>query len=92
MTHIDDWLDTPPTNEGEVWAKEFLEHARRPAIDKDHQWQAANPLFCTFMGERYRCTGASRLGDIWLTKDFTQSMGYQRREDVASCSDWGKQP
>lgn len=90
MTHIDDWLDTPAKNDGEKWAKEFLEHCRRPAIDKDYTWIAANPLFCTFRGERYRVLGASRLGDVWLTKHFERVNGYDLRIDVAECSEWGR--
>jgi len=41
MTHIDDWLDEPATNETEKLVKEWLEHYRRPAIEKDHKWLSA---------------------------------------------------
>lgn len=90
--HIDDWLDTPAKDEGEKWAKEFLEHCRRPAIDKDYTWIAENPLFCTYKGERWRVLGASRLGDVWLTKHFERVNGYDIRPDVDDCSDWSKTP
>ena len=90
--HIDDWLDTPATDDAEKWAKEFLEHCRRPAIDKDHAWLAANPLFCTYKGERWRVLGASRLGDVWLTKHFERVNGYDIRPDVDECSEWAKTP
>lgn len=90
--HIDDWLDTPATNDAEKTAKEFLEHCRRPAIDKDHAWVAANPLFCTYKGERWRVLGASRLGDVWLTKHFERVNGYDIRPDVDECSEWGNTP
>lgn len=90
MTHIDDWLDShQPTYPGELFAKEFLEHARRPAIDQDHKWQAEHPLYCTYDGKRYRCTGASRLGDVWLASDLGRTSGYDLRVDVAQCSRWG---
>jgi hypothetical protein len=88
MTHIDDWLDEPAENEGEVLAKEWLEHFRRPAIYQDRKWLGERPLFCTYKGKRYRCIGASRLGDVWLTANFEKENGYDLRIDVADCSDW----
>ena len=91
--HVDDWLDThQPRDEGERWAKEFLEHCRRPAASKDYPWLAANPLFCTYKGERWRVLGASRLGDVWLTKHFDRVNGYDIRPDVDECSQWSKTP
>jgi hypothetical protein len=47
------------------------------------------PLFCTYGGERYRVTGASRFGDVWLAKDFTRDHGYDHRVNVVECSAWG---
>lgn len=90
MIHIDDWLDEAAKDPAEKWAKEFLEHCRRPAIAKDYAWLAKNPLFCTYRGKRYRCTGASRLGDVWLVNDFGVTRSYDLRVDVAECSDWTK--
>lgn len=92
MKHVDDWLDEPAADEAERLAKVFLEHCRRPAIDKDYQWISDNPLFCTYRGKRYRCLGASRLGDVWLTEHFERVNGYDLRIDVAECSDWSKTP
>lgn len=88
--HVDEWLDDPRVDE--PYAKAFLEHARRRAVDKDLKWMAAHPLFCTFKGERYRVTGASRLGDVWLIRDFTLDSGYNLRVRVNSCSQWGPTP
>ena len=90
--HIDDWLDTPATDDAEKWAKEFLEHCRRPAFRTDYSWIVANPLFCTYKGERWRLLGASRLGDVWLTKNFDRVNGYDIRPDVDECSEWSKTP
>ena len=92
MLHVDDWLDAPATDDAEKMAKEFLEHCRRPAINMDWKWIEANPLFCTYKGERFRCIGASRLGDVWLTRHFERGNGYDLRIDVADCSDWSKTP
>lgn len=94
-THIDDWLDyrheNPPATEGERFALEWLEHFRRPAVDQDRVWLAAHPLFCTFEGKRWRVTGASRMGDVWLAEDFKREYGYDRRVDVAKCEAWSKE-
>ena len=91
--HIDDWLDTPAKkNDAEKWAKEFLGHCRRPAIAKDHAWIEANPLSCIYRDERWRVLGASRMGDVWLTKNFERVNGYDIRPDVDDCSEWAKTP
>lgn len=91
MTHIDDWLDDRHADGKESYAAQWLEHYRRPAMSKDWKWLSANPLFCTYQGARYRCIGCSRLGDVWLSKDFGREVGYDLRIDVADCSDWGTQ-
>lgn len=90
--HVDDWLDQPTANEAEALAKEFLEHCRRPAYKQDFGWIRSNPLFCTYRGKRYRCTGASRLGDVWLTSDFKRDSGYDLRIEIEGCSDWSREP
>ena len=53
---------------------------------KDHK------LFCTYKGKRYRVTGASRLGDIWLAKDFNEDTSYDERGDIRKCTEWGDKP
>ena len=86
MPHIDDWLDDPATGPADV--KEWLEHFRRPAIEKDYKWLAARKLFCTYEGARYRCIGCSRMGDVWITKHFERENGYDDRVDIADCTGW----
>ena len=88
MTHIDDWLDEPATNETEKQVKEWLEHYRRPAAYKDHRWLSARVLLCDYEGKRYRCIGCSRMGDVWLTTNFEAEYGYEKRIDVTGCSNW----
>lgn len=89
MTHIDEWLDEPAKDESERLAKEWLEHFRRPAVRKDYEWLGARVLSCEYRGERYRCIGASRMGDVWLTKDFSRAYGYDLRVGVSNCAAWG---
>lgn len=92
--HIDDWLDkrhaNPPTDDGERFALEWLEHFRRPAGEKDYAWLDGHPLFCTYKLQRYRCIGASRMGDVWLTSHFERTNGYDLRVDVADCNQWSQ--
>lgn len=95
MTHIDEWLDTPSIfNEMEAYAKFVLDYFRMPAwkIIAYSPFMKQFKLFCTHNGQRYRCTGASRMGDIWLTPDFDQETGYKLRVDVSECSDWNDSP
>lgn len=90
-THVDDWVRTPSKYKGERLAKIFLEHFRRPAIDVDYKWLAENPIFCTHEGQRYRCVGASRFGDVWLSKNFNEENGYEKRVAVDDCSEWSNE-
>jgi hypothetical protein len=87
VIHVDDYLDTPGWD---PVAKEFLEHARRPAVDKDHAWLAANVPSVMWQGNRWFCSGASRLGDVWLRSNFERGNGphYEHRVDIAELSDW----
>lgn len=48
-------------------------------------------LFATYNDKRYRVVGASRLGDIWLTTDFS-SDSYQVRVSILEVSKWSPQP
>jgi len=89
FTHIDDWLDEhQPADEHERQVIEWLNHFRRPAIEKDRMWLAARRLTCTYQGRVCRCIGASRMGDVWLTKDLNRENGYDHRIDVTECSNW----
>jgi len=100
-THIDDWIDYGPVNyhklteseQDEInYARWFLFYKRSPATLQMAFAKAMreHKLFCDYEGVRYRCTGASRLGDVWLTSDLNQDYGYERRVEVLKCSNWGK--
>ncbi len=86
MLHVDDWLDDP-ANKDHI-AHEFLEHARRPAIDQDPKWLRANQPYVTWRGRVYLCVGASRMGDVWLKGDGGPNAFYDHRVDIAELSDW----
>lgn len=92
--HIDDWLDQPTMYKDEAYAKFVLDYKRMPAWKQGayHEYMKDHKLFCTYKGKRYRVTGASRLGDVWLNKDFEQEFGYDYRIEVTACSEWGSKP
>ncbi len=88
MIHVHDWLDDP-VNKDHL-AREFLEHARRPAGEKDHAWLLANRPTAMWRGKRYAVVGASRLGDVWLkdADDGRPNAFYSYRVDIAELSEW----
>lgn len=94
--HVDDWIDTPtfPADSKVNYAKFVLEYARLPAWKKIaySEWMKQFKLFCTHMGKRYKVTGASRLGDVWLAKDHNRENGYDLRVNVSECSEWDDKP
>lgn len=87
MLHVDDFIDDSETD---VYASWFLNMKRLPATlqFKFHSIIGQYSLYCDYRGERYRVTGASRMGDVWVTKDFNQSSGYQDRVDIAECDNF----
>lgn len=92
MIHVDDWVDACSHKQpvGEKYARWFFFLARLAAVYRMDwaDWFKHNKLFCTYEGARYRCTGASRMGDVWLAKDYTRETGYDLRVDLAKCSAW----
>lgn len=89
FVHVDDYLDG---TEPDPTAKEFLEHARRPATEKDNDWLQKNAPNVTWRGEQYVCVGASRMGDVWLrrSRERTTAAFYEHRVNVAELYDWRK--
>lgn len=89
--HVDDFIDEHPFEHN--YARWFFLLHRLPAILKTdfHEWIKDYELYCTYEGERWRVTGASRLGDVWLAKDFERTKGYDKRVDLEECSNWSPQ-
>ncbi len=87
--HVDDFID----KELGKWAyaRWVLNYFRLPAaLQNDFRpYMKDFKLFCTYKGRRFRCTGASRMGDVWLAKDPKQDCGYDLRVDVTECGPWG---
>lgn len=92
--HVDDFIDKPFINNEENrnvrYAQWFLNWKRMPAYmqRKWAEFYGDEKLFCQYKGKKYRCTGASRMGDVWLTSYFNQDQGYELRVDVEDCSEW----
>ena len=94
MTLIDDWIDRTRIPENERYATFFFMLHRLDAISQMNWAEQIGKylLFCTYQGKRYRVTGCSRLGDIWLTADFKRDVGYELRVDVDDCGSWADKP
>lgn len=100
IVHIDDWLDNAigdvVGNSELAYAHFVFSHFRKPAWEKmSHApFMRDHKLFVTYEGKRYRVTGASRLGDIWLTEDFKRQDGYDLRIglDFSKLSNWSPKP
>lgn len=96
MKHVDDWMDDAVMGDDDnaKYAAFFLHLKRLSAVYK----MAFEPyikdfkLFCVYENKTYRVTGASRLGDVWLTQDFSRDIGYDLRVDISMCSNWRKEP
>lgn len=93
--HIDDWLDDGKysVTAEEAYARWWFEQRRWPAA-KQLLYRLSMKqfkLFCTYEGKRYRVTGCSRLGDVWLNVNWNAEEGYSVRVNVAKCTNWGKE-
>lgn len=99
---VDEFLDETP-----MWWEEkaylnyvhfMLEHFRKPATIKlaHHPFMKVFGLFVTYKGKRYKVTGASSLGDIFLAKDLTREngAGYNLRVTLnfAKLTEWSDTP
>ena len=85
--HVNDYIEDIDTD---VYASWFLNMKTMPAVmqDKFSRIIGEYRLFCTFEGEKYRVTGASTLGDIWLAKNFDRCTGYDLRVDIDDCTEF----
>lgn len=87
-THVDDWVES---NYGKHVYPRWFFFLRRLAAALQADWAPylnQYKLFCTYNDKRYRVTGASRFGDIWLTSNFKQEHGYELRVALDDCSEW----
>lgn len=85
--HVDDFIDDPTSDK---YAASWFESFRRPAV-----YKLENPdrrkLFATYRGLRYRVTGCSRFGDVWLHSNRNEDNRYTDRVNVDECSGWSSE-
>lgn len=95
-THIDEFIayGTMRDVDNEDYARFVLHHFRLPAIMKFafERFIYKHKLFCKYEDKEWRVIGASRLGDVWLTSDFSRSNGYDLRVMVDDCGCWSDEP
>lgn len=90
MLHVDDWVRMPAKNPTE-WAVKAWLAIYRLRLDVRSYFDGITRMAritTTYEGKRWRLMGASRMGDVWLAEDPLQVNGYDRRVDVAKCTDW----
>lgn len=89
--HVYTWLEQPAINEAEADAKEWLDKFTRPAyskhLDGTDVWLNQHRLTVKWRGKRYQCTGASRMGDVWLKSEGSPNF-YDHRVNVEELSNW----
>ena len=88
--HIYDWLDEEKTDLAELKVQEYLDFRTRAAVYQMENKEKIYGLFvyCEYKGIKYRITGASRLGDIWLAKNLERESGYDIRVMIEDCSEF----
>lgn len=91
MVHVDDFIEDVSQDS---YARFMFNHFRlAAALQFDfNEFVTDCRLFGTYKGERFRITGASRLGDVWLARDFERNTGYDLRVAVNEVSDFGPKP
>lgn len=89
--HVDHFIDDPTKD---AYARWMLMHFRLPGFQRIAfgPFIRDRKLFCTYETKRFRVTGASTMGDVWLVRDYTRDHGYDLRVSVADCSAWSAQP
>jgi hypothetical protein len=89
--HVYDWLELPPANDAEKDAKEWLDKFTRPAYTKHtegiNDWLARYRVTVEWKGKRYTCSGASRMGDVWLKTEGSTNY-YDHRVNVEDLLNW----
>ncbi len=91
---VDVYIWERHADDANPYAQWVLMHFRLPAVQQLRwsKFMAEHKLFCTYENKRWRVTGASRLGDVWLASDFTRDCGYDTRVNVDACTEWGPTP
>lgn len=99
MAHVDDFIDNAVCkvvkgDDSVMYAAWVLNNFRFPAYLSMMFAKITQRfhLFCLYKDKWYRVTGASRLGDIYLTEDMNKDCGYELRIDVDDVTSWSNTP
>lgn len=90
--HVFDWLEEESLCEKEILAKKWLEgffqfdHLNDEKYQNDLWWKK-HTLSCEYCNKRYICTGASRLGDVWLRNVKSENF-YDKRVCLTKLRNW----
>lgn len=78
----------------DCYARFVLAFYRQSAAIKLDSWPFMREfeLYCTYGSIRFRVTGASAMGDVWLSHDFASTDGYDLRVSWKNCSAWSDTP
>jgi len=89
--HVDDFIDD---YRSDSYAAFVLNWFRAPATHHSRfsPWMKQHQLYGTYRSKRYRVTGASRLGDVFLNPNFESDAGYKYRVSVDEVSNWSDKP
>lgn len=101
--HVDEFIDygrpdrvrhTEKGNLNDNYARWVFLYFRQPAVIQFaiRPFMQSFQLFCDYEGTRWRVVGASRLGDVWLSKNFEREHGYDKRVDVEKCTRFAPMP
>lgn len=85
--HVDEFIQGPGNAYARLWFRIF----RRPEVDKADRIHEEFKLFATYENERFRVTGCSRLGDVWLNSDLDANFGYTLRVNVADLKNFSQE-
>lgn len=88
MTHIYDWLEQESKTEAETIVRKVLDFRTRAAYYQMTNTPPPYKIFCEYQGKKYRITGASSMGDVWLAESLEREQGYDHRVDIDDCSNF----
>lgn len=86
-SHVYEWIESPASNDAERDAKEWLDNFTLPSSMKREKWLARYRVTVEWKGKRYTCSGASRMGDVWLKTEGSSDF-YDHRVNVEELSNW----
>ena len=85
--HVDYFIEDETQDS---YARLVFEILRLPAekfTEVDHIL-SYHPLYCTYKQARFKVSGCSSMGDVWLVSDPEATHSYDHRVNIMECSEW----